>query len=79
MTHATGRRPSDTQVFSGAAGSPDHGRNARPRFDSQKRDDPQVLTIAPDIKADNQTRTAADPLPDVLRNALFKIRADGAY
>jgi hypothetical protein len=32
-----------------------------------------------DINAANQTRTAADPLPDVLRNALIKTRADGAH
>ena len=31
------------------------------------------------IRADNQTRTAADPLPDHLRNALIKTRADGAH
>jgi hypothetical protein len=31
------------------------------------------------IKAGNQTLTAADPLPDDLRTALIKIRADGAH
>ena len=31
------------------------------------------------IKAGNQTLTAADPLPDDLREALIKIRADGAH
>ncbi len=31
------------------------------------------------IRADNQTRTAADPPPDDLPNALIKIRADGAH
>jgi len=31
------------------------------------------------MKADNQTRTAADPLSDDLRNALIKIRADDAH
>ena len=31
------------------------------------------------IKAGNQTLTAADPLPDDLRDALIKIRADGAH
>jgi len=46
MTPETGRQPSDTQVFSGTGESPDHGRKALPRFDSPKRDDPQVLTIA---------------------------------
>jgi hypothetical protein len=28
------------------------------------------------IEADNQTRTATDPLPDDLRNAFINIRAD---
>ena len=32
-----------------------------------------------EIKAGNQTLTAADPLPDYLREALIKIRADGAH
>jgi len=31
------------------------------------------------IKAGNQTLTAAEPLPDDLRTALIKIRADGAH
>jgi hypothetical protein len=31
------------------------------------------------VKAGNQTLTAADPLPDDLRAALLKIRADGAH
>jgi hypothetical protein len=31
------------------------------------------------IKTENPTRTAADPLPDVLRNTLIKIRADAAH
>ena len=31
------------------------------------------------IKAGNQTLTAADPLPDDLRAALIKIRADDAH
>ena len=31
------------------------------------------------IKAGNQTLTAADPLPDDLRTALIKIRADDAH
>jgi hypothetical protein len=31
-----------------------------------------------DITADDQSRTGADLLPDVLRNALIKIRNDGA-
>ena len=31
------------------------------------------------IKAGNQTLTAADPLPDDLRDALLKIRAGGAH
>ena len=31
------------------------------------------------IRADNQTRTTADPLPDEHPNALIKIRADGAH
>jgi Transposase DDE domain len=31
------------------------------------------------IKAGNQNLTAADPLPDDLRNALLKIRADGVH
>ena len=31
------------------------------------------------IKAGNQTLTAADPLPDDLREAHIKIRADGAH
>ena len=31
------------------------------------------------IKAGNQTLTAADPLPDDLRTAIIKIRADGAH
>ena len=32
-----------------------------------------------EIKAGKQTLTAADPLPDDLREALIKIRADGAH
>ena len=31
------------------------------------------------IKAGRQTLTAADPLPDDLRDALIKIRADGVH
>jgi hypothetical protein len=31
------------------------------------------------IKAGNQTLTAADPLPDNLRTALIKVRADGVH
>jgi hypothetical protein len=31
------------------------------------------------IRAGNQTVTAADPLPDDLRAALIKIRADGVH
>ncbi len=31
------------------------------------------------IEAGNKTLTAADPLPDYLREALTKIRADGAH
>ena len=31
------------------------------------------------IKAGNQTLTAADPLPEELRDAIIKIRADGAH
>ncbi len=31
------------------------------------------------IKAGNQVLTAADPLPEDLRDALIKIRADGAH
>ena len=31
------------------------------------------------VNAGNQTLTAADPLPDDLRAALLKIRADGAH
>jgi hypothetical protein len=30
-------------------------------------------------RADNQTRTAADPLPDDLHNTFIQIRADGAH
>ena len=46
-------------------------------FQQCRRGHAAVKTV--DIKAGNQTLTAADPLPDDLRTALIKIRADGVH
>jgi hypothetical protein len=65
MTPETGRQPRDTQVFSGTGESPDHSRKALPRFDSPKRDDPQVVTIAPHVHAQSEREFGVDaPSPD---------------
>ena len=54
-------------------------RDTKPAGASRNSSAPPAATAPSTSKPDSQTLTAADPLPDDLRDALAKIRADGAH